>query len=92
MKINYVKSNIMRQPYQSTNPASSQVTINYQIFGADSGYISITSTQTAISNNYILGVNATSVNLDVSTYSTGNYVVALKCNGEIVETKNLIIQ
>ncbi|MGO3812303.1 hypothetical protein [Mesonia sp.] len=76
----------------SPNPASSQVTVNYQTAGADSGYINITSTQTAISNNYILDVNAASVNIDVSAYPTGTYVVALNCNGEIVETKNLIIQ
>lgn len=76
----------------SPNPASSQVTVNYQTAGADSVYINITSTQTAISNNYILDVNAASVNIDVSTYPLGTYVVSLTCNGEIIATKNLIIQ
>ncbi|MBW2960961.1 hypothetical protein [Mesonia aestuariivivens] len=76
----------------SPYPAINNVIINYQINGATSGYMSITSTQTAISNNYILDINATSVNIDVSVYPTGTYVVALKCNGEIVATKNLVIQ
>lgn len=76
----------------SPNPANDQVQINYNAQGAISGYISITSTQTAVSNNYILNVNTPNLSIDVSTYTPGTYVVALFCDGEIVETKNLVIQ
>ncbi len=77
----------------SPNPANNdQVQVNYKAEGAVSGYISITSTQTAVSNNYILNANDPNLSIDVSTYSPGTYVVALICDGEIIETKNLIIQ
>ncbi|PHR13864.1 MAG: hypothetical protein COA40_04960 [Aequorivita sp.] len=49
-------------------------------------------TVTGISNNYILDVNATAINLDVSTYTSGLYSVALVCDGEIVDSKNLAKQ
>ncbi|MBW2960827.1 S8 family serine peptidase [Mesonia aestuariivivens] len=76
----------------SPNPANDQVLVTYEAQGAVSGYISITSIQTAVSNNYILNVNNPDLNVDVSTYTPGIYVVALSCDGEIIETKNLIIQ
>ncbi len=76
----------------SPNPANDQVQVAYEAQGATSGYISITSTQTAVSNNYILNVNDPNLSVDVSSYTPGTYVVALFCDGKIVETKNLVIQ
>jgi len=52
----------------------------------------VVSIVTGVSNNYILDVNETSINLNVSGYSSGIYSVALVCDGEIVDSKNLAKQ
>ena len=44
------------------------------------------------SNNYILDVNSSEANLNVSNYASGFYTVALVVNGEIVDAKTLIKQ
>ena len=74
------------------NPATSQVSVNYIADEASSAYLMVVSTVTGISNNYILDVNETSINLNVSGYSSGIYSVALVCDGEIVDSKNLAKQ
>lgn len=74
------------------NPATSQVTVNYIADEATSAYLMVVSIVTSISNNYILDVNETSINLNVSSYTTGLYSVALVCDGEIVDSKNLAKQ
>jgi len=74
------------------NPATSQVTVNYIADEASSAYLMVVSTVTGISNNYILDVNETAVNLNITTYTSGLYSVALVCDGDIVDTKNLAKQ
>ena len=74
------------------NPATSNVTVNYIADEATSAYLMIVSIVTGISNNYILDVNETSINLSVSSYASGLYSVALVCDGEIVDSKNLAKQ
>ncbi len=74
------------------NPATNQVTVNYIADEANSAYLMVVSTVTGISNNYILDVNQTSVNLNISNYTSGTYSVALVCDGEIVDSKNLAKQ
>ncbi|SRX50851.1 Thermophilic serine proteinase [Aequorivita lipolytica] len=74
------------------NPATSQVTVNYTADEASSAYLMVVSTVTGISNNYILDVNETSVNLNISAYTSGTYSVALVCDGQIVDSKNLAKQ
>ncbi|CAM3261645.1 hypothetical protein [Aequorivita lipolytica] len=74
------------------NPATSQATVNYITDEATSAYLMVVSTATGISNNYILDVNATAINLNLSTYTSGLYSVALVCDGEIVDSKNLAKQ
>lgn len=74
------------------NPATSQVTVNYIAGEATSAYLMVVSLVTGISNNYILDVNETTINLNVSGYSSGIYSVALVCEGEIVDSKNLAKQ
>ncbi|WP_073147485.1 hypothetical protein [Mesonia phycicola] len=49
-----------------------EINLNRAVSSPYSYYISITSTQTVISNNYILDVNTGSVNIDVSTYPSGS--------------------
>lgn len=66
-----------------------QVTVNYIVDEATSAYLMVVSTVTGISNNYILDTNETSININVSNYSSGFYTVALVCDGEIVDSKNL---
>lgn len=76
----------------SPNPASNQIQVCYQTQGANSSYISITSTQTAISNNHIISNAQDDIQIDVSGYSLGTYVVTLVCDGQVIESKNLVIQ
>jgi len=76
----------------SPNPASSQIQICYLTQGANSSYISITSLQAAINNNYILNNTQSDITIDVSTYNTGIYIVTLVCDGQVIESKNLVIQ
>lgn len=75
----------------SPNPASSNVTINYKASTASSAYLMVTQPY-GVSNNYILDLSQNSKTIDVSAYNTGMYIVALVCNGQIVDTRNLIIQ
>ena len=44
------------------------------------------------SNNYILHTTEFQTTLDISTYSTGLYSVALVCNGQIQQSKTLAKQ
>ena len=41
-------------------------------------------------SNYILDINSTETNLNISTYLNGLYTVALIVNGVIVDAKTLI--
>ncbi len=74
------------------NPATSQVTVNYIADEASSAYLMVVSLVTGISNNYILDVNETNIDLNVSAYASGLYSVALVCDSEIVDSKNLAKQ
>lgn len=76
----------------SPNPANSQVQIHYQVEGATSSYISVTSVQNAVSNNYILNVSDCNLYTDVTTYTSRIYVVTFYCDGESVESKTLVMQ
>ncbi len=67
------------------NPATNQVTVNYIADEASSAYLMVVSTVTGISNNHILDVNETSLDLDIYSYSAGLYSVALVCDGQIVD-------
>jgi len=85
-----------KSPYHlgsiSPNPASNQVQVDFNVKDASSAYIMITSTQTAVSNNYILDISQSKTNINISNYIPSTYVLSLVCNGEIVESKNLVIQ
>lgn len=74
------------------NPSTSNVIVNYSADGANSAYLMVVSTVTGISNNYILDVAETAININVSGYAPGLYSVALVCDGEIVASKNLAKQ
>lgn len=47
---------------------------------------------TGSSDNYILDVQQSNVNIDVSSYTTGLYNIILVCDGEIQNSKTLLKQ
>lgn len=63
--------------------------VNYIADEAISAYLMVTPTSGGTSNHYILDGNETSTTLNISGYQPGIYAVALVCNGEIVDSKNL---
>ena len=71
------------------NPASNQVTVNYDVEGATSAYLMLVNQTTSNSNNYILDLEESSVIIGLSAYQSGLYTVILVCDGEIYSTKNL---
>lgn len=74
------------------NPASSLVNINYKLNDVNSAYLMVLGSYgtTGTSNNYILDINSTNTDLDLSNYQNGFYTIALVCNGQIVDAKTLI--
>ncbi len=76
----------------SPNPANDHVLISYKLNGADSAYLMIIGYygSNGTSNNYILDLNSSETNLDVSNYPCGFFTVALVVNGEIIDAKTLI--
>lgn len=47
---------------------------------------------TETSNNYILNINNTETNINIANYPSGIYTVALVCDGQIIDAKQLIKQ
>jgi serine protease len=76
------------------NPASSIANISYNLNNVTSAYLMVLGSYgiSGTSNNYILDVNSTTTNIDLSNYQNGFYTVALVCNGTIVDAKILIKQ
>src|SRR5690606_19906216 len=75
----------------SPNPASSQVNIAYVADKASSAYLMILNQTSTVSNNYIIDVNLSQVNINLSTYSSGVYTLVLVCDGMAVDAKNMVI-
>lgn len=78
----------------SPNPATNTVNINYKLNDVSSAYLMILGSYgtSGISNNYILNINSTNTDINISNYQNGLYTVALVCNGQIVDAKTLIKQ
>jgi len=76
----------------SPNPATSNATISYKINEGNSAYLMVIGFygSNGISNNYMLDVNSTTTNINVSNYPSGFYTVALVVGGEIVDAKTLV--
>ena len=76
------------------NPASENVNISYKLNEVGSAYLMIIGGYgtTGTSNNYILNLNSSETNLNISNYANGFYTIALVCNGQIVDAKTLIKQ
>ncbi|NGX83245.1 MULTISPECIES: hypothetical protein [Aequorivita] len=52
----------------------------------------VTSITNGTSNNYIVDTALNSIVLDISNYTSGTYSVALVCDGQIQDSKNLLKQ
>jgi hypothetical protein len=74
----------------SPNPASSQVNLSYKAGNASSAYLMITQAYGS-THNYILDVNQSNIQIDLSDYTPGIYSAVLICNGTIVDSKTLIV-
>lgn len=74
-----------------SNPAFNLVTIDYDLHGANSAYLTLTNSASAVSNNYILDIAQLQETVDLSDYAPGIYVVSLVCDGELVASENLAI-
>ena len=78
----------------SPNPAINNINVQYKLNGVNSAYIMIIGSYgtNGTSNNYILDVNASQVNVNLTNYPQGFYLVALVCNGQIVDAKTVVKQ
>jgi subtilisin family serine protease len=76
------------------NPASNNVTISYKLNEVNSAYLMILGSYgtTNSSNNYVLDLNSSETNINISNYPNGFYTVALICNGQIIDAKTLVKQ
>lgn len=50
----------------------------------------ITGVTNGVSNNYVLNTNSTQTTISLNNYQSGHYIVTLVCDGQIVDSKNLI--
>ncbi len=88
VKVNGYKINSL-----SPNPANTNVSIEYDVEGANSAYLMIVGASNfSTSNNYILNSTQTQTYIDVSNYQTGIYTLALVVDGQIVDAMALMIQ
>ena len=77
--------------YLNPNPATTSVDVGYLISETDNAYIMLTHTITNLSYNHILNANNDNQIIPVDQLPQGTYIVNLIANGEIIDTKNLII-
>uniref|UniRef100_UPI0040497737 hypothetical protein n=1 Tax=Gelidibacter sp. TaxID=2018083 RepID=UPI0040497737 len=86
-----VKPNVIESI--TPNPASNNLVVNYITNGVNSAYLMLIGDYGGgTSNNYILDTTLNSISINISNYPSGYYIVALVCEGQIVDAKNLIKQ
>lgn len=76
------------------NPATStMVQVDYTINHGNNAYIRIVPVYGASGNgtNYPVNINENEIQIDISGYIPGAYKVILYCDGDMVESKNLLI-
>ncbi|MFC0345321.1 S8 family peptidase [Epilithonimonas hispanica] len=75
------------------NPASHNIEVNYILREARSASLMIVSQSSNNSTNtYDLDLNTTQTSISISNYLSGQYIIALVVNGEVVDSKALIKQ
>jgi Peptidase family C25/FG-GAP-like repeat/Propeptide_C25 len=84
-----VKINPNRLKNIIPNPVVGLTKVAYNLNQASSAYLMIVSYYMSggVSNNYVLDVNTSETNIDLSTYANGFYKVVLVVNGAIVDAK-----
>ncbi|MGB3453998.1 MAG: hypothetical protein WBA59_09225 [Moheibacter sp.] len=77
------------------NPSSSYITLNYTLNSPISSYLSIvgyTGNDTGVVRNYIIDTNSSQKSIDISGFAIGFYTVSLICDGQTINSLNLIKQ
>ena len=75
------------------NPATDQITVAYELNGAENASIFITNYYfTGNSDNYVLDINSQSKTFNIQTYTAGIYVITLICDGIVVDSKTFVKQ
>jgi len=72
------------------NPANNQIVVNYKAHNTSSAYLMIIGTNNGTSNSFVLNTSEFEIIIDISSYQTGFYTVALVCDSEIVDAKTMI--
>lgn len=73
------------------NPAVNEVSISYLVEDVGSAYMMFTEQTTGNTHNHILETQADTKTIDISNYPIGIYLISLICDGNLIETKQLII-
>ncbi len=76
----------------SPNPSSNTINIDYKLNGASSAYIMVIGTSNNPSYNYILNSTDETISIDISSYPIGYYSVALICDSNVTDAKQLLKQ
>lgn len=79
--------------YIAPNPVVGNfLNVHYNLNSANSAYLMVIglSANNEFSNNYILNMNSNQVSIDLSSYESGYYTLALIANGEITDAKIFI--
>ena len=90
-----VEVNVNRYKIESLspNPANTNVSVEYDVEGANSAYLMIVGTSNfSSSNNYLINSTQTQTNIDVSNYQIGIYTIVLVIDGQIVDSTALMVQ
>lgn len=74
------------------NPATSNVTIQYNQLNYNNAYLMLVNLNSNTSANYILNLNNTSININTCQYTSGLYRIVLVCDNNVIESHNLVIQ
>lgn len=74
------------------NPATTNVTIQYEPLVCSSAYIMLINYNTNAVSNYILDLTASEIYIDTNSFDSGLYRVVLVCDNEVIESHNLLIQ
>lgn len=74
------------------NPAKNYIKVGYKISSNTKAYLIVIGGYKAVSGSdkYVLDASNTEKNIDLSSYPSGFYTIALVCDGKIVDTKNVI--
>lgn len=78
----------------SPNPSANTIQVDYKLNGVNSAYLMVVGQYGTggASNNYVLDTNTSQTLLNISNYDNGYYTIALVCDGDIVDAKNLLKQ